>query len=182
MVVLVFLCFQIKHELFHLSSWCFLSSCVPAAQHISIISAPCISCCCCFTMGIISISGASPWISCFILLLILFLCIVFFITCCCYPLFIVLQHNIVILATSGLIRLDLFRYYFDLFSMDSAEFGWYLSHVTSMLVSFLSFILSGAVFGMIVLISVDVVKRRQYQLFSAFLLFLLFCLPWYCFP
>ena len=70
-----------------------------------------------------------------------------------------MQCNIVIQATSGLVRLDPCRHDLDSFSMDSGEVGWYLSQVTLMLVSFSSFILSGVVFGMVVLISVDIVKR-----------------------
>ena len=87
------------------------------------------------------------WISCFVLCLILLLLIII---CHCYPFFIVLQHVIVILATSGLIRLDPFRHYCDSFSMDGTEDGWYLSHVVSMLNSFSSFICSDAIFSMLV--------------------------------
>ena len=106
---------------FNLPSWCFLSSYVSAAPHTSIISAPCVLCCIKFfhhgyyycikllTTGVISVSGAAPWISCFTLLLVLFFHIIFFITLYWYPFFIALQHiTIVIWATSGMIRLDLF--------------------------------------------------------------------------
>ena len=103
-----------------------------------------------FTMVLFLFQVFSSWISCFVLLCILLLLIIFFILCHCYPFFIVLQHVIVIQATSGLIRLDPFRHYCDSFSMDGTEIGWYLSCVVSMLNSFLSFIHSGAVFSMLV--------------------------------
>ena len=98
--------FQVKCKGFCLLLLHFLSSWVSAAPHISIISAACILCCIkcfhhgyyvcikLFTTGVICVSGAVTWISCFVLLLNLFLCIIF-ITLCCYPLYIALEHDIV---------------------------------------------------------------------------------------
>ena len=66
------------------------------------------------------------------------------------------------------------------FSIDGAEVGWHPGSVPPILVSFLSFIISGTVRHLGVLLacwyslSMDVVKMRWYQFFCVFLLFLLF--------
>ena len=151
--------FSAKHEWLHLSSWHFLSSSVSAAEHISIISATCILCYIkCFHHGYHLVLSSSPRY---------YFCFRFFIMDLLLhspshpPLyssssssfatvilsFVMLQHNIVIWVTGGLIRLGLFRHYCDSLSIDGAEDGWCFSHVVSALNSFSSFIHSGAVFG-----------------------------------